>query len=1295
MTLHARHHWRRTWFAVAAVAVTTVAVTVGAPATGAPATATGATATPTHSVTLITGDRVSYGERPGASPLVEVTPADRSDGSTPYFLTMRTADGVYVLPSDARQQVDSGALDRELFNVKELVREGVADNATSVPVIVTYRDARSSARQRSSALAATTSVRELPSVNGAAMRVDTARAAQFWAALHSSIQARSATLPVAKVWLDRRVSVRLDQSVPQVGAPAAWQAGYDGTGVTVGVLDTGIDATHPDLAGKVVAAQDFTDEGTMADGVGHGTHVASILAGTGTGSAGRYKGVAPGARLVVGRVLDSSGYGLDSWVIAGMEWIAPQVPVVSMSLGEDSPTGGGPVTDAVNDLTAKTGTLFVVAAGNSGPAVSIASPADADGALAVGAVDKKDQFAPFSSRGPRFGDGAVKPNISAPGVNIVAARAAGTSMGDPVNDLYTSASGTSMATPHVAGAAAILAEQHPGWHAADLRQALVSSAQDVGGPWHEEGSGRLDVARAVRQQVRATDAVSFGRLSGDAAPVTAQLNYTNDSPDPVTLALAPSLAAYTGAALPAGTAVLAASSVTVPAHGAAAVGLTVDARTASVGSLGGVVTARTADGSVQLRTPVSAYRAPDTVALTLRMTDFRGKPVADGLATLLDLTAQPSASADPFAVVGYSVPIQAGVGTVRVPRGDVYSAMMWTAAVGVDVRRYDVLVSDEITPTTDATLSVDGSTDVPLGVSDRQPTDQLFHLAQVIRGGAEVEASIGAGTNAEGSLFTPGYRFYVTPVGPARTGFLTLQEKWVLADPALTARTSPAGTVLHPDYRPFAVRAALPGYHELPVVLAGQGADVRGKLVLVPIQVPAGMDPVSYASTTAVQAAADAAAGGALATAPYVQQAGALPITGLRDQPLAQLSLSDAEGEALRAQLDGRTVTVQLNSQSAPGSMVDLFYHQENTRAVEHPVDRSRLVRIPTTYHANSPTTYVHSWFAFGPHAAVDFSPLTRFTAPAGMVEFVGPADNTVLWHRETGAVGGGQQFAMETFDRYPPGQDARPDEHWFRSPVLQYAVESASSGNPIGIPCGLCRSGPDGNLFIPPWFFQDSDPSHYIQSWPDYQSTVRMFQGGKEIAANPMTVTRPYPTFTLGAGPGVYTLVDDGPVPAQPGAVPLPQRASTTWTFHSDQPTAAQHPDASCQTEQGSLCVFQPLLQLRYQLDLGQDNTTPGGRPFTFGVTAGMHSGVPNPAPVTALQVSASTDSGATWQPAREVSLGDGRYDVTVAQPDLPIAQVWLHVRASDAAGNTVDQTVQNVYRLTPAGSTHHGRER
>lgn len=185
--------------------------------------------------------------------------------------------------------------------------------------------------------------------------------------------------------------------------------------------------------------------------------MASTVAGSGAASGGQRRGVAPGAELMNGKVLDNFGNGQESWVIAGMEWAATNgADVISMSLQAGVTDGTDPVSQAVNQLTEANGVLFTIAAGNFGSArETVTAPGAANQALTVGAVDKSDVLAGFSGRGPRAGDFAIKPDITAPGVDIIAARAAGTSLGTPVDDSYTMLSGTSMATPHVAGAAAI------------------------------------------------------------------------------------------------------------------------------------------------------------------------------------------------------------------------------------------------------------------------------------------------------------------------------------------------------------------------------------------------------------------------------------------------------------------------------------------------------------------------------------------------------------------------------------------------------------------------------------------------------------------------------------------------------------------------------------------------------------------------------------------------------------------------------------------------------------------------
>ncbi|GAB2494621.1 hypothetical protein GCM10027187_72080 [Streptosporangium sandarakinum] len=273
------------------------------------------------------------------------------------------------------------------------------------------------------ALSGAPKAREPGGMGLATTSVSKATAGRTWQSLVGG--ARSPAAGRSKIWLDGKRPITLDRSAKQIGAPQAWRQGLTGAGVTVAVLDSGYDATHPDLKDVVTRSRNFSDEPDVTDGIGHGTHVASIVAGAGE----RYRGVAPGAKIALGKV--GGEYASESAILAGMEWAAAEVEakIINMSIGGPDTPGIDPLEHAVNTLSARTGALFVIAAGNDGAPGSVSSPGSADAALTVGAVDGSDRMAEFSSRGPRLGDHAIKPEVTAPGVGIMAAAAQGTADG--------------------------------------------------------------------------------------------------------------------------------------------------------------------------------------------------------------------------------------------------------------------------------------------------------------------------------------------------------------------------------------------------------------------------------------------------------------------------------------------------------------------------------------------------------------------------------------------------------------------------------------------------------------------------------------------------------------------------------------------------------------------------------------------------------------------------------------------------------------------------------------------------
>ncbi len=322
-------------------------------------------------------------------------------------------------------------------------------------------------------------------------------------ATSADIEILSQQEDVEQIWPDLPVHTCLDVSAPKIEAPKVWTAGFKGEGIKIAIVDTGIDDTHPDFAGRIVASKSFVGASARDDN-GHGSHVAGIAAGSGAKSNGKYVGVAPAASLYVAKVLRADGGGLMSGVMAGIEWavLEQKVQVINLSLGGSGPCDG---TDALSTLcdeaVQQAGIVLCVAAGNSGPgARTVGSPGCARYVITVGAVDDNDRMASFSSRGPTS-DGRVKPDLVYPGVSIVAPQAAGTSMGTVVQEGYVSASGTSMATPHATGVAALMLQANPELSAAQVKTLMVAAAINIGALPNEQGSGRGDAYRAYLQAV--------------------------------------------------------------------------------------------------------------------------------------------------------------------------------------------------------------------------------------------------------------------------------------------------------------------------------------------------------------------------------------------------------------------------------------------------------------------------------------------------------------------------------------------------------------------------------------------------------------------------------------------------------------------------------------------------------------------------------------------------------------------------------------------------------------------------
>lgn len=293
----------------------------------------------------------------------------------------------------------------------------------------------------------------------------------------------------------------MDRVRKQIGCDKAHDKGITGKGVGIGVLDSGV-VLHPDLRNRVVAFHDFVyGAQTPYDDSGHGTYVCGVLCADGKLSDGKYKGVAPDAELYVGKVLKRDGDGDYDRLAEGLQWLLANresfhLKVINISAGSRLSSKDRKSMDRVKSVNAlirkayDMGVIVVTAAGNFGPAEGSISVIGSDQySISVGCHDGSYRFRnttmceEYSGRGPsRYM--LKKPDIVAPGTEIISLSLSG----------YTAKSGTSMATPLVAGALALAYERYPYLSAGEMIRKLTHSAVDMGEPWTKQGWGMLDIA---------------------------------------------------------------------------------------------------------------------------------------------------------------------------------------------------------------------------------------------------------------------------------------------------------------------------------------------------------------------------------------------------------------------------------------------------------------------------------------------------------------------------------------------------------------------------------------------------------------------------------------------------------------------------------------------------------------------------------------------------------------------------------------------------------------------------------
>jgi subtilisin family serine protease len=1205
--------------ATTAVITAVVAGVLSAPVTQAAPPAQAETGT-TYSVTLVTGDRVTVAHTKNTWEIRDIDPARQLGGQTGY-LEHAGPDGVRVIPRAAVPLLRDGRLDDALFDVSGLIRQGYDDAHTNeTPLLV-----RSDNRRAVSALGRVR--RELPEARLTAVAAP--KNTDVWETVRAG----------AKVWLNGKAFPTLDESVPQIGGPEAWAAGQTGAGASVAILDTGYDPDHPDLAGVVTGSQDFVGTG-IRDQVGHGTHVASIAAGRGTASGGKYTGVAKDANLMVGKVCDPGGCPFDA-ILAGMQWAAESgARVVNMSLGGGPGDGTDPIETELNRLSAEHGTLFVVAAGNYGEyGEKVSSPASADAALAVASVSKQDVFSPFSQPGPRIGDFALKPDIAAPGESIVAARAAGTLDEYAVDEHYARLDGTSMATPHVAGAAAILAAQHPDWSGEQLKSALMGSAHPIDAGVYQQGAGRVDVARAVRQSVTASPAsLSMGYIpwpGGGPAPAPRTVTYHNGGAAAVTLDLA--LTAWDENGTAASVFRADKTSVTIPAGGTADVTVTFDPAAGPVGLYAGRLVATSGDTVVQ--TTVGGYKEPTRYDLTLTMIDRDGKEIPAGDPVGLALVQNIDDQRDAYFPVFPGEPLRLAPGRYAV------FADVGTPLAGHLNPASTLAAVPSVTLDRDTTVTLDARKGKKIGVRVDKP-----------------DARVAAGTTGlimETDTVRAGYvtgqtdDLYVVPTTGNAPGFLYYNR----------------AQVEHPVVR---VTVDAPESFEVPVTWVPGSPEIHGTKALTAVDVghatPAELAAHDLTGKLAVFTIGAAEADEFMARLHALAQAGAVGAlfwfseqTGVGLEPTLPLPVAYTmrpEGARLAAL---GTASVTLAGIAASPYRYELaFPHPGGVPStVDNRVRDRQLATVRADYHAMVPGT---AFIDFGTDAyGFDIGSglwSTQVPMPFSRTEYYTP--EPVEWRmsvratRVSGEVEHGYYGPTVT---YRAGSTRHAD--WGAAVVApslavdrslytgrQYLV--AREGDTVRAELPLL-SDASGHVGFP-------EPEEY--SFAD-KGDIALYAGGTLVGSSGSPREG---EFTVPAGAADYRLVAS--VSRDHPAWPLSTQVGAEWTFRS------AHTDAA---------TALPLLTIGFAPDVDEAQYAPAGRRITIPVSVGRQAGATG-AKAALDSVEYSVNDGATWVKAKP-SRKNGHWEVTVPNPASGF--VSLRAKASDRDGNTVTETILRAYRV------------
>jgi hypothetical protein len=796
-------------------------------------------------------------------------------------------------------------------------------------------------------------------------------------------------------------------------------------------------------------------------------------------------------------------------------------------------------------------------------------------------------------------------------------------------------SGTSMATPQVSGTAALLLQAHPDLTGPELKDILTSTAEPLGLPAYQTGTGRLDARRAVLSDVSATGSAFLGHYDwphGDDGVASRAIRYTNRGDEPVELSLELSATDLTGAAAPAGLFALTAPTVTVPAGGSVAVDVTGDPSRARLGATySGIVTA-TADGDVVTRTAIGLSKEAERYDLTLDAVGRDGTP-GHLYATVLD-----GAGGTPF-------PVEvAGRTTLRLAPGT-YSVMSFASFdEAADSSAIALLGSPRVRLDRDRVVSMDLRRVRPISVDVGRRTEATAR---------RLDYFVDHGVPFHESLLVPVLTddLYAAPTGWVGRDRFEMDTRWRLRSDML--RISAGGRVLDEVHAPGS--AWFPdGESRWELVDVGTASaddiaaagDLTGRMAVVtrsPDVTPfERTDAVAEAGAEALLVVNDAPAE---LNEPVIDPAG-----GEVALPVAQVS--GVEGQALLDRMRRRPLTAVVAAELTSPYVYDLV----DVQAGRVPADlayrpRQRdLARVDARYGA--PYDLPGGEFRY------DFRPWTPFgigfqqliELPQERVEWVSAQPGT-SWYQGTRLLD--TDWEQRDIRRtYRPGRSY--ESRWYH-PVVHPRL-----GEGYWTPF---RQGDFIQMNIPA--ASDGEPGH-VGSFGDAvrRQLVEVYADGELLATD-----EEFHATWFDAPPEetTYRVVTTTRTPPQ--VWPTSSRTRTAWTFRS----------ATVPSDRSAVL---PMLQLDYGVRTDLHGTASAGRAVRLTLDAGHLPGATGTGTVRQARLAVSYDDGATWRPVR-LTGGNGHWVAQVRHPDRPGSFVSLRASAFDTARNRVQQTVVRAYRL------------